>query len=98
MGGYSPPCVMDRQIIALLEHNKYPGLCSNIARFFVSGSPIVKLRAQAQKSHFLDDGDDENPPRHHVAPLPPPSPLEITINYRRQSDTKGNGESGEGSM
>ena len=25
MGGYSTPCVMDRQIIAMLEHHKYPG-------------------------------------------------------------------------
>jgi hypothetical protein len=52
-GGYSPPRAMDRQIIAMLEHHKFPGWCSNIARFFVSASPAVRSDAQEQKTYFF---------------------------------------------
>ena len=36
---------MDWQIIAMLEHHKILGLCSNIAQFFVSASPAVRSGA-----------------------------------------------------
>ena len=52
MGGYLTPCIMDWQIIAMLEHHKSLGWCSHIARIFVSASPTEISDAWAQKPHF----------------------------------------------
>ncbi len=52
VGGYSPPCAMDRRIIAMLEHHEFPGWCSNNARFFGSASPAVISGRNASSHGF----------------------------------------------
>jgi hypothetical protein len=44
---------MESSVSAMLEHHKFPGWCSNIARFFVSASPAVRSDARAQKTSFF---------------------------------------------
>ncbi len=61
--------------------------------------------AKIQRAHYNTASDRafEAAPQNTtiklcVAPLITPSPLNITINYRRQSDKKGTGEVSEGRM
>jgi hypothetical protein len=78
MGGFQNPPTMELSTLAMLEHHKLPGLCSNIAVFFYSTVALRYLVRQTKKTHFHDNKDDDNnAPSHHdcVAPLLAPPPL-----------------------
>ena len=52
MGQFPPLTTMESSYSATLKHNKYPSLCFNVAKSFVSAHPPLVSHARSQKFHF----------------------------------------------